>query len=82
VRNPPAAGDVAGYDDCFAIDHAVAGELALCARVSAPASGRVMEVWSTEPTMQFYTGMLAGEPLAGGPGKERQALRAAAKPVL
>jgi aldose 1-epimerase len=70
VRNPPAAGDVAGYDDCFAIDHPVAGELALCARVSAPASGRMMEVWSTEPTMQFYTGMLAGEPLAGGPGKE------------
>lgn len=69
VRNPPAAGDVAGYDDCFAIDHPAAGELALCARVSAPASGRAMEVWSTEPTMQFYTGMLAGEPLAGGPGK-------------
>lgn len=69
VRNPPTAGDVAGYDDCFAIDHPADGELALCARVSAPASGRVMEVWSTEPAMQFYTGMLAGEPLAGGPGK-------------
>lgn len=69
VRGPHGADGVAGYDDCFAIDHPVAGELALCARVSAPGSGRVMEVWSTEPTMQFYTGMLAGEPLAGGPGK-------------
>jgi aldose 1-epimerase len=69
VRSPHGADGVAGYDDCFAIDHPVAGELALCARVSAPASGRVMEVWSTEPAMQFYTGMLAGEPLAGGPGK-------------
>jgi aldose 1-epimerase len=69
VRNPHAADGVAGYDDCFEIDHVVAGELALCARVSAPGSGRVMEVWSTEPTMQFYTGLLAGEPLAGGPGK-------------
>ncbi|EJL83941.1 galactose mutarotase-like enzyme [Polaromonas sp. CF318] len=71
VGKPQAAGGVAGYDDCFAIDRnaAAAGELALCARVSAPASGRVMEVWSSEPTMQFYTGMLAGEPLAGGPGK-------------
>lgn len=69
VGNAQATDGVAGYDDCFAIEHPVAGELALCARVSAPASGRVMEVWSTEPTMQFYTGMLAGEPLAGGPGK-------------
>lgn len=71
VGKSPAKGGVAGYDDCFAIDRdaATAGELALCARVSAPASGRVMEVWSSEPTMQFYTGMLAGEPLAGGPGK-------------
>ncbi|SFU35607.1 aldose 1-epimerase [Polaromonas sp. YR568] len=69
VRKPPAADGVAGYDDCFAIDRTVAGELALCARVSAPGSGRVMEVWSTEPTMQFYTGLLAGEPLAGGLGK-------------
>lgn len=65
------AGGVAGYDDCFEIDRsaAVDGELALCARVSGPTSGRVMEVWSTEPTMQFYTGLVAGEPLAGGPGK-------------
>jgi aldose 1-epimerase len=69
VRNPHATDGVAGYDDCFAIDRAVPGELALCARVSAPASGRTMEVWSTEPTMQLYTGLVAGEPLAGGPGK-------------
>jgi aldose 1-epimerase len=70
VRSPQAVDGIAGYDDCFEIDRsATAGELALCARVSAPASGRVMEVWSTEPTMQFYTGLVAGEPLAGGPGK-------------
>jgi aldose 1-epimerase len=71
VRSARAGEGVAGYDDCFAIDRdaAGAGELALCARVRAPASGRVMEVWSTEPTMQFYTGMLASEALAGGPGK-------------
>ena len=71
VGKPQGDGGVAGYDDCFAIDRdtAQAGELALCARASAPASGRVMEVWSTEPTMQFYSGMVAGEPLAGGMGK-------------
>lgn len=71
VRVPGAADGIAGYDDCFEIDRSSVsdGALALCARVSAPGSGRVMEVWSTEPTMQFYTGLIAGEPLAGGPGK-------------
>jgi aldose 1-epimerase len=74
VRGPQAEagiGLVAGYDDCFEIDRSATGdgELALCARVNAPNSGRTMEVWSTEPTMQFYTGLVAGEPLAGGPGK-------------
>ncbi|MCZ8256900.1 MAG: galactose mutarotase, partial [Polaromonas sp.] len=71
VKTPQAAGGLAGYDDCFEVDRSAAGdgELALCARVSAAASGRVMEVRSTEPAMQFYTGLVAGEPLAGGPGK-------------
>jgi aldose 1-epimerase len=71
VSAPQTADGVAGYDDCFEIDRSTTGdgELALCARVRAPISGRVMEVWSTEPTMQFYTGLVAGEPLAGGPGK-------------
>ena len=62
---------VTGYDCCYVVDGAPAnGSLALCARISAPRSGRVMEVWSTEPALQFYTGLVAGEPLAGGPGKE------------
>jgi aldose 1-epimerase len=71
VRAPQAVDGMAGYDDCFEIDRSSSsdGALALCARVKAPGSGRVMEVWSTEPTMQFYTGLVAGEPLAGGPGK-------------
>jgi aldose 1-epimerase len=71
VKTPQNANGLTGYDDCFEIDRSAAGdgELALCARVSAATSGRVMEVWSTEPTLQFYTGMVAGEPLAGGPGK-------------
>lgn len=71
VRAPQAQNGVAGYDDCYEVDRSAVtgGELALCARVSAPISGRVMEVWSTEPTLQFYTGLVAGEPLAGRPGK-------------
>ncbi|MEO6018224.1 MAG: galactose mutarotase, partial [Polaromonas sp.] len=68
--NPsPADHRVAGYDDCYVVTRAPQDNLALCARVLAPESGRVMEVWSTEPALQFYTGLLPDEPLPGGPGK-------------
>jgi len=60
----------AGYDCCFALNKPAARQLSLAARVSAQASGRVMHVWSTEPAMQFYTGLLPGEPLPGGLGKD------------
>lgn len=64
---------VDGYDGCYLVNRSTAGALALCARVSAPESGRVMEVWSTEPTLQFYTGLLPQEPLPGGQGKSGRA---------
>jgi len=32
------------------------GELALAARVKEPSTGRVMEVYTTEPGVQLYTG--------------------------
>lgn len=44
-----------GYDHNFVINGEI-GELRLAARVQGPISGRVMEVWTTEPGMQFYTG--------------------------
>jgi len=44
-----------GYDHNWVIDKKP-GELTLMARVSDPDSGRVMEVLSTEPALQFYTG--------------------------
>jgi aldose 1-epimerase len=44
-----------GYDHNWIIDKAL-GELGLMARVYEPTSGRVMEVLSTEPATQFYTG--------------------------
>ena len=60
---------VPGYDSCYLVNRSSVGGLALCARVTAPISGRVMEVWSTEPAIQFYTGLLPDEALPGGLGK-------------
>jgi aldose 1-epimerase len=61
---------VAGYDSCYLVNRpAGSSGLVMSARVCSPGSGRAMEVWSTEPTLQLYTGMVAGEPLQGGPGK-------------
>lgn len=44
-----------GYDHNFILN-GTAGELRLAAKVTGPVSGRVLEVWTTEPGMQFYTG--------------------------
>jgi aldose 1-epimerase len=44
-----------GYDHNWIINKPP-GKLGLMARVSEPTSGRVMEVWSTEPGLQFYSG--------------------------
>ncbi|HEX5668515.1 MAG TPA: aldose epimerase family protein [Chitinophagaceae bacterium] len=44
-----------GYDHNFALN-GEAGKMKLAARVKAPVSGRIMEVHTTEPGVQFYTG--------------------------
>jgi aldose 1-epimerase len=45
-----------GYDHNFVLDAGVPDRPAFAARVREPASGRVMEVWTTEPGIQFYSG--------------------------
>lgn len=67
-----------GFDDCFLIkraDYVSSEQPVLCARVSSTRSGIVMEAWSTEPTLQFYTGLKPQEALVGGPGKSGQIYR-------
>lgn len=50
-----------GYDHNWVLDHAD-GDLTLAAEVYEPKSGRVLEVLTTEPGVQFYTGnFLTGE---------------------
>ncbi len=44
-----------GYDHNYVLNK-TAGELSFAARLSDPVSGRIMEVYTTEPGMQLYTG--------------------------
>jgi aldose 1-epimerase len=45
-----------GYDHNFVLDKGATAEPGLAARVEDPASGRVLEVLTTEPGVQFYSG--------------------------
>jgi aldose 1-epimerase len=56
-----------GYDHNWVVNKK-AGELALVARVFEPTSGRVMEVLSTEPATQFYTGNFLDGTITGKGG--------------
>ncbi len=56
-----------GYDHNWVINKSP-GELGLMARVSEASSGRVMEVWSTEPGLQFYTGNFLDGKITGKGG--------------
>jgi aldose 1-epimerase len=44
-----------GYDHNLALDRR-GDSLSLAARVEEPRSGRVLEIWTTEPGVQFFTG--------------------------
>jgi aldose 1-epimerase len=57
-----------GYDHNWVVNHP-AGELGLDARVTEPITGRVMEVWSTEPGLQFYSGNFLDGTITGKGGR-------------
>jgi aldose 1-epimerase len=63
-----------GYDHNFVLDRS-GNDLAPAARVEEPASGRVVEVSTTEPGMQLYTGNFLDGTLTGKSGRpyERRA---------
>jgi len=48
------------YDHCYVLDKEKDQHLSLCARAVDPASGRVMEVHTTQPGVQLYTGNRRG----------------------
>lgn len=60
-----------GYDHNWVLTDQKA-ELKLAATVSEPTSGRVVEVWTTEPGLQFYSGNFLDGRLTGKSGQPYQ----------
>ena len=58
-----------GYDHNWVLDKPAAGEMTLAARVREPKTGRVMEIHTTEPGIQFYAGNFLDATLVGTSGK-------------
>lgn len=56
-----------GYDHCYVLKKGKTSKLELAARAKDPKSGRVLEVYTTEPGLQFYTAnFLDGGAINGG----------------
>jgi aldose 1-epimerase len=60
--------DIGGYDHNFVLK-GKPGKMKLAARVYEPTSGRVMEIQTTEPGIQFYSGNFLDGTLKGKEGK-------------
>ncbi|WP_077032609.1 aldose epimerase family protein [Pelomonas sp. KK5] len=58
-----------GYDHCFILDAADAQRPMPCATLRDPASGRTMDVLTTEPAVQFYSGNFLDGSLRGSGGQ-------------
>ncbi len=79
-RTPHTIGErieqvTGGYDHCYVLVKKPGEELSLAARVREPKSGRVMEIYTTQPAVQFYTGNFLDGSLtvAGRPCKKHYA---------
>ncbi|MHC4691398.1 MAG: aldose epimerase family protein [Planctomycetota bacterium] len=57
-----------GYDHNYVLNSG-GGTLALCAKVYESTSGRIMEIYTVEPGVQFYTGNFLDGSITGKAGK-------------
>jgi aldose 1-epimerase len=57
-----------GYDHTFVLDKGLTAEPGLAARLEDPASGRGIEILTTEPGLQVYTGNFLDGPYSPGDG--------------
>jgi aldose 1-epimerase len=58
-----------GYDHCFVLDRGGDKGLVHAARLADPVSGRVMDISTTEPGVQFYSGNFLDGRLRGAQGQ-------------
>lgn len=58
-----------GYDHNFVLNRKTASDLEFAASVYEPSNGRYMEVWTTEPGIQFYGGNFFNGKTLGKSGK-------------
>jgi aldose 1-epimerase len=70
-QNDPQLVNGRGYDHNYVISRQGDG-LVLAARVTEPTTGRVLQVSTTEPGIQFYTGNFLDGSITGKSGKTYQ----------
>jgi aldose 1-epimerase len=59
-----------GYDHNYALNRAAGeGQLSFAARVVEPVSGRTLQVWTTEPGLDFYSGNFLDGSVTGRGGR-------------
>lgn len=58
-----------GYDHNWVLQKSTDGPVSLAAKVYEPKSGRVMEIFTTEPGMQFYSGNFLDGSMRGKAGR-------------
>ncbi len=68
-QNHPQLQIAQGYDHSFVLDAPMDGSLRLAARLRDPVSGRRLEVHTTEPAVQFYSGNFLNGSLASPEGQ-------------
>lgn len=68
TSDDPIIKEALGYDHNYLLQQCK-GEMELAARVYAPSSGRVMEVLTTAPAFQFYTGNFLDGTITGKGGR-------------
>ena len=69
ARIQQVGGQPGGYDHNYVLRKTKTGKLELAVRAYEPKSGRVMEISTTEPGVQFYTGNYLDGSLTGLGGK-------------
>jgi aldose 1-epimerase len=58
-----------GYDHCWVLDDGVTAQPHFAARLEDPVSGRAMDVFTTEPGLQFYSGNFLDGSFTGAGGR-------------